>query len=305
MRHVWGNVTWHTDPELRPGGVVIAFSERTGGRSVAPYATLNMSDRVDDRPAAVAENRKLLMQALGLDDEAQKRLCSCIQVHGTAVARIDAQTAGRALPDTDALITATPNIPLLICVADCVPVILVARGPRRALAVVHSGWKGTLARISAVAVEALREAYGTDPADLTAYIGPYIGPDSFEVSPEVAAQFAEVFPDLPQTAACEGAGDGGSSGDSAAGSAQPTVRLDLGQAVSLTLRQSGVPADAIAILGDDTATNRAHYYSYRAQNGVTGRQAALACLLPEPEPEPEPKPEPESAAAVSGEDPHA
>jgi len=264
-------VTWRTDPELRPEGVVIAFSERTGGRSVPPYATLNMGDRVGDNPAAVAENRKLFMQALHLDDAAQGRLCSCIQVHGTTVARVDDPLpTDHVLPDTDALITATPNIPLLICVADCVPVILVARGSRRALAVVHSGWKGTLARISAAAVGALQDAYGVDPADLQAYIGPYIGPESFEVSTEVAARFAEEFPTLSQVT-----GKGGSD------SVEPVVKLDLGAAVSQTLQEVGVPATAITILGDDTATNPAHYYSYRAQDGVTGRQAALACLLPE------------------------
>ena len=270
IRSVWGTVTWHTDPELRPEGVVIAFSERTGGRSVPPYATLNMSDTVGDSPANVKENRKLLMQALGLDGDTQDHLRSCIQVHGTAVARIDEPLSDdRVLPDTDALITETPGIPLLICVADCVPVILVERGQHRALAVIHSGWKGTLARISEVAVTALQEAYGTDPADLQAYIGPYIGSESFEVSPEIAAQFVEAFPELPQTAR-----DGGGGG------AEPTVSFDLGTAVSLTLQQAGVPAAAITLLGADTATEHAHYFSYRAQNGVTGRQAALACLLP-------------------------
>jgi len=269
-RCVWGNITWHTDPELRPEGVVIAFSERTGGRSVPPYTTLNMSDRVGDDPAAVAENRKLLMMALHLDPEVQARLHSCVQVHGATVARVDEPLSGdQVLPDTDALITATPGIPLLICVADCVPVFLVARGARKALAAIHSGWKGMLARISAAAVEALHDAYGIDPADISAYIGPYIGPESFEVSPKVAAQFAEAFPELPQVAH-EGDADG-----------EPTVSFDLGTAVSLTLQEAGVPASAITILGDDTAAKTTLYYSYRAQNGVTGRQAALACLLPE------------------------
>lgn len=278
VRRVWGNVTWHTDPELRPEGIVIAFSERTGGRSVPPYATLNMSDMVGDKPAAVAENRRLLMLALGLDKATQSQLRSCVQVHGAAVARVDdfnddPSPASRVLADTDALITATPGIPLMICVADCVPVILVARRPRRALAVIHSGWKGTIARISEVAVVALREAYGVDPADLQAYIGPYIGPDSFEVSPEVAARFAEVFPDLPQATHEPKEDDTGAGG--------PTITLDLGAAVKQSLREAGLSADSIVIRGVDTATDRAHYFSYRAQNGVTGRQAALACLAPD------------------------
>ena len=261
-RFVRGNITWHSDPELIADGVLIAFSERTGGRSAPPFATLNISDRVGDDPVAVAENRRLLMGTLGLDPETQSRLHWCIQTHGTRVARIDEPLEDPVLPDTDALITATPGIPLLVCVADCVPVILVAHGPRRALAVVHSGWKGTLARIAAAAVTALREAYDIDPTDLSAYIGPYIGPESFEIAPEVAARFAAEFPDVAQT---PGEGD--------------TIRLDLGEAVTRTLIDSGLPQDQIAILGEDTVENRTLFFSYRASGGTTGRQAALACLL--------------------------
>ncbi|MCL2332703.1 MAG: peptidoglycan editing factor PgeF [Actinomycetia bacterium] len=269
-RFVQGTITWHSDLELIADGILIAFSERTGGRSLPPYATLNMSDRVGDDPATVKENRHILMSALGLDSATQEHLHWCIQTHGTRVARVDEPVFGGVLPDTDALITATSGIPLLVCVADCVPIILATRTPRRALAVVHSGWKGTLARISAEAVTALRDAYGVKPADVRAYIGPYIGPESFEIAPEVAARFAAEFPALEQTPS-------GNTDEAGA----PTLRLDLGAAVAQTLQDSGVPADQIAALGEDTAQDRAHYYSYRAQNGATGRQAALACLLPQ------------------------
>ena len=262
-RFASGDIAWHFDPELVPDGISLAFSERTGGRSAPPYDSLNMSDQVGDDPEAVAENRRLLMSALGLDPATQSRLHWCIQTHGTHVAHIDEPLGDPVLPDADALITATPGIPLLICVADCVPIIVVARGPRRALAVIHSGWKGTLARIAGAAVAALQETYQVDPADLSAYIGPYIGPASFEISPDVAARYASEFPDVAQTPA-EG----------------ETVRLDLGAALTRTLLDAGLSRESIAILGEDTAAAGAPWYSYRASGGVTGRQAALACLLP-------------------------
>jgi len=264
QRFVQGNLTWHSDRELLPEGILIAFSERTGGRSAAPYATLNLSDRVGDGPAAVAENRRLLMSALGLDEATQGRLHSCIQVHGADVVRVDEPLADPVVANADALVTATPNIPLLVCIADCVGIILVATGPRRAIAVVHSGWKGTLARIAAAAVDALHESYGAGPGDIVAYLGPYIGPESFEVDAQLAARFAAEFPGLEQTP-----GAGG------------IARLDLGAAVSQTLRDVGVAAERIVNLGVDTAQDPAHFYSYRAQDGTTGRQGALACLLPE------------------------
>lgn len=266
IRRAYKDIVWHTDPDLESEGVRIAFSERTGGRSAAPYSSLNMGDRVGDEPATVIANRRLLMTALGLDSATQDQLVSCFQVHGTTVARIDEPQGLRTVPDCDALMTATPGVPLLICIADCVPIIVVARRPQRAVAVIHSGWKGTLAQISAAVVAALQEAYGADPVELRAYIGPYIGPGSFEISADVAARFAEAFPGLKQQVASHDA---------------DRSTLDLGAAVSQTLLDAGLMSANITVLGDDTVTNTERYYSYRSEDGRTGRQAALACLLPD------------------------
>ena len=76
LRRTHGGIVWRTDSERASGGTIIAFSERTGGRSLPPYDSLNLSDRVGDDAATVAENRRLLMAALGLESEIQDRLVS-------------------------------------------------------------------------------------------------------------------------------------------------------------------------------------------------------------------------------------
>ena len=71
--------------------------------------------------------------------------------------------------------------------ADCFPILL-ADERAHAVAAVHAGWRGTAQRIVMRAVEAMRDSFGTVPADLHAAIGPGIGSCCYEVGPEVAAE---------------------------------------------------------------------------------------------------------------------
>lgn len=88
----------------------------------------------------------------------------------------------------DALLENTSGAVVAIKTADCLPILLIDER-LRAVAAVHAGWRGTAARIVQNAVAAMRDRFGTDPADLHAAIGPGIGACCFEVGPEVAAEF--------------------------------------------------------------------------------------------------------------------
>ncbi len=90
----------------------------------------------------------------------------------------------------DALLEDTPGSVVAVKTADCVPILLVDER-RRAVAAIHAGWRGTVARIAGAAVDAMRQRFGTQAADLHAAIGPGIGVCCYEVGPEVAAQFGE------------------------------------------------------------------------------------------------------------------
>jgi YfiH family protein len=163
--------------EGSPDGYVVGFTTRAGGVSEGPFESLNLSTRGGDDPARVAENRRRACEALGLD---ATRLASNRQRHSPAVLRAVAGAVGR---DGDALWTDEPGVPLLAMSADCIPIAIARTGGRRALAVVHAGWRGLAAGVVERAVAALGRG------KTAAVIGPAIGPCCYEVGPEVSERF--------------------------------------------------------------------------------------------------------------------
>ena len=254
------------DPALKTNtGIVVAFTERGGGMSQPPYASLDLAAHVGDDPARVDGNRTRLLDALGIG-RLRDRLTVPEQVHGTRAFAVDADAAGSGaiavpggaprIPATDALLTRQPGVPLMLCFADCVPVVLVAPGPGRAVAVVHAGWRGALGRLPGLVARRLARLAGCGTEDLTAYVGPHIGPCHYPVDAGLVSQFVNTFGSI----------------------AAARDRLDLGAVVSATLCEAGVPPSSQVVSGLCTAESTDRFYSYRAE-GVTGRHAALACIL--------------------------
>lgn len=258
-------VTIFDDPVLAREGVLIAFTTRAGGRSRSPYASLNLASHVGDEPVAVDDNRTMLLRALGIAS-LRDRLTTAEQVHGLTVRQVERAAIGlgayaRAdaappVPATDALLTVEPDVPLMLMFADCVPVVLVARQPRRAIAVVHAGWKGALGRLPAIAAARLATLAGCTTGDLLAYIGPHIGPCHYEVDSARVSRFTNEFGSI---ASAQG-------------------RLDLGAVVSESLSEVGVLPDKMVRCGVCTAERTDEFYSFRAE-GRTGRHGALAVIL--------------------------
>lgn len=252
-------VTLLTD-ETRPSGVTLAFTERTGGVSEAPYASLDLGGRCGDDPARVAENRRRALSALGAEG-LLANLVEPRQVHGDNVAFVrsaepEALAEARAAAEAgaDAVVCTAPDVPVFLCFADCVPVVLVAPG---AFAVVHSGWRGTIARVCAKAARALCAESGCEPSGLLAYVGPHIGAADYEVSEELAARFAEEF----------------------GPSVVPEPRhLDLTAAVTAALSDAGVGEKNVAVCDVSTASATERFFSYRAEGGTTGRHGAIAFM---------------------------
>ena len=258
-RQTADGVTLLTD-ESRPGGVTLAFTERTGGVSEAPYASLNLGARCGDEAARVAENRRRALAALGAEDRLG-RLGVPRQVHGDHAVSVrsadpDALAAARAEAESgaDAVVCTAPDVPVLMCFADCVPVVLVAPG---AFAVVHSGWRGTIARIAGKAARTLCAEAGCAPADLLAYVGPHVGASDYEVSEELAARFAAEF--------------------GPAAVPEPR-RLDLTASVMAALASAGGAERSVAVCDLSTASATDRVYSYRAEGGTCGRHGAIAFL---------------------------
>jgi YfiH family protein len=141
-------IAWDEDAD----GCRFLVSDRHGGVSEPPYASLNLGDRVGDRPEAVRENRRRLAQVVGV---AEDHLIFAEQVHGDRVVQVDGPWQGPP-PQCDALVTTRRDLALAVYVADCVPVLLAA--PREGvIGVAHAGRPGMAAGVALRLVEAMRD----------------------------------------------------------------------------------------------------------------------------------------------------
>jgi YfiH family protein len=223
------------------------FTTRAGGVSPPPWESLNLGRGVGDDPERVAENWRRLEAATGL------RFARVRQVHGTRVIHLQDPT----LPaeEADAVLSATPGLAACVSVADCVPILLADPGSG-AVAAVHAGWRGTIARVSRAAVRALALLGDAPPARLLAAVGPSIGPCCYQVSPDVASRFAQEIGPVVL------GGDGG-------------PHLDLWEANRRVLVEAGLAPDRVEVAGRCTACDIERFFSHRRDRGRTGRHAAF------------------------------
>jgi polyphenol oxidase len=244
-------------------GVTAVVSTRHGGVSAGPYDSLNLGGHVGDDPDAVAENRRRLAKALGVD-----RLTFADQRHTDRVAVVTPELAGRghgvgdaaeAFPATDAMITNLPGAALAILVADCAPVVLFDP-VRGAVGVAHSGRVGTLRGVVPKTVEAMTAAFGSAPDDLLIGIGPAIGAASYEIGATEASEVAAVFGPELLTPSRPG-----------------HDMFDLTAAIRRQLREAGVLPANVHDLATDTRTSTDDFFSDRAARPC-GRFAAIARL---------------------------
>ena len=167
-----------------------AFSSRKGGVSAPPFDTLNLGKAGADSRENILENYARFCAAAGVTREA---MVFTKQVHGVRVRVADAGHAGEGLygksPPCDALITDTPGLPITVFGADCAPILLYDPD-RRVAGAVHAGWRGTALGIVARAVAAMENAFGTDPSQLRAAIGPSICADCFVTDRDVPEALA-------------------------------------------------------------------------------------------------------------------
>ena len=232
-----------------------AFFTRLGGRSAPPFASLNVGASVGDDPRAVEANRHLCYAALGL---AERQVVTCYQVHSSRVVPVTPADGGRVIEATDGLCTDAEGLALFLRFADCVPILLYDP-EHHAVALVHAGWKGTLAAIAVQAVRTMHEQYGSRPEAILAGVGPAIGPCCYEIGPDLAESFALRFGAQVLSHATAGG-----------------LSLDLPAANECALVEAGVRH--IEHSGLCTACRVDEFFSHRQEGGRTGRLAALAVL---------------------------
>ena len=234
-------------------GVRIAFTNREGGVSVGPYASLNCGAYVEDDPHAVARNRQIVLDALGASEVP---LIVPNQVHGTNVVYVsqgnDEEAQREAAEGADALVVTASEVAALFLFADCLPLIVVA--PSGAFAVGHAGWRGAVAHIASKTAFELAARTGEDAAQFNAYIGPHIRSECFEAGAEVVERFVTEF----NASVVEG-----------------ERHVSLARAVACDLVAAGLLLERIADCGMCTKCNSDLYFSYRATQGRCGRHSAV------------------------------
>jgi YfiH family protein len=237
-------------------GLGHAVFTRLGGASLGPFATLNVGHTVGDSQAAVAENHARIYRHLGL---APGCVASAHQVHGNRIAVVASDGTGQIYPNADGLVTNVPGVALLLRFADCQPILLYDPA-HRALALVHAGWRGVVQAIARRAVETMQAAFGTQPADLLAGLGPAIGPCCYTVGDDVAAAMGYALPDWKKVMHATKEG----------------WRFDLPTANARQLAAAGVRH--IEEAGLCTSCRNDEFFSHRADHGRTGRFAVVAFL---------------------------
>ena len=162
------------------------FFTREGGVSTGIYASLQCGAGAADMAQNVAQNRALVLAALGLTS-----LVTCYQSH-SAVA-LTVSSSFDTPPSADALVTATPGLALGILTADCAPV-LFADPVAGVIGAAHAGWRGAVSGVLEATLEQMW-SLGATPANIQASIGPCIQQESYEVGPEFTEIFAQTHPE--------------------------------------------------------------------------------------------------------------
>jgi polyphenol oxidase len=229
--------------------------------SVAPSSrgkefTLSFSSSPDKNE--IRENRHRLAAALGIEDH-DLRFPS--QVHKTRIVHVTRQTPKDDLMETDALITNQKGICISVMSADCVPILLFDK-QNKVVAAVHSGWRGTVAKILALTLNEMKTVYNTKGEHVIAAIGPSVSQDSYEVGTEVVEAVVDAF---------------GTGNELMISQPNQKAKLDLWKANKVQLLDFGVDPTRIEISNLCTVKNNTNFFS--ARKGDAGRFAAGIMLV--------------------------
>jgi YfiH family protein len=243
-------------------GLVAGFSTRNGGVSRPPYHSLNLGLNTEDHPASVEGNRSTFARSFGLQPH---QLLTVKQVHGKDLLIIDEANLDLThflSLEVDAIITNQPGIMIGVLVADCFPVLL-WDAAKNVIAAVHVGWRGAADSILQKTIGALRDHFDCDISGVKAAIGPGIGAHKYEVDRPVRDAFRN------------GSGFWNEiSHEVSLGHWQ----LDIALSCRLQLEQAGVAVSNIEQAAECTCCHPELLFSYRRDQGKTGRQLGFIKL---------------------------
>jgi len=213
-----------------------------------------------------AENTKKMAISMGITTY---NMVMLNQTHTNGVRVVTALDGGEMVnrPLTqegfDGMITNEKGLMLCTVEADCVPVYILDPG-KKAIGMVHSGWRGTAGMIAANAVNSMVNEYGSNPEDIIVVIGPCICRDCYEVGEELIEDFQNNYTenDIKQIFSPNTNGK---------------YNLDLAEAIKISLIKYGVMPEKISNEGVCTFEND-NLCSWRRDNPVM-RSMMTAIML--------------------------
>jgi YfiH family protein len=174
------------------------------------------------------------------------------QLHGTEINRISSKEANEAIAG-DGLITNISGLSLMIKHADC-QAALFYDPIKKAIANVHSGWRGSVQNIYQKTVEKMKQEYGSKPEDILVGISPSLGPE--------AAQFINYKTEIPK---------------SLWKFQIKPLYFDFWAISEMQLTSAGILPDHIEIARQCTFSNEQDFFSHR-RNPATGRHGCFIAL---------------------------
>jgi len=246
---------------------VNVFTTRSGGVSRPPFDSLNVSYNVDDKDICIIENRKIILDILGID---YRCVVSAQQVHKDKITVVRQEDKGKGafiysngIAESDALITNVPNIPLLMCYADCVP-IFILDPIKKVIALIHSGRRGTELELTLKTLFKMKEIFEINPHSCLVAIFPSIGPCCYKLKNQ------EEINNCPRKNKFNSKVIYKQNKDE--------WYFDLKKANYLQLIKGGVKEKNIFVNEICTADHPEFFFSYRRDMGNTGRMAAIFML---------------------------
>lgn len=244
---------------------VPSFEETRLVNHVFTTRDINLGFNTIDNDEKIKNNFKAVCKVLesSLEDSVLSN-----QTHKTDIRIVTSEDKGKGLikprdyDDVDGLVTNQSGITLFTFYADCVPMFFLDK-KKKVVGVAHGGWKGTVGRIAGNMIDTMTREYGSNPKDILVAIGPSISDCCFEVNKDVYDKFKAVFKNIEEIAKpiCDS-----------------KWNIDLKKANRIILEEKDIPLENITISKICTSCSNDVFFSYRKEDGKTGRMSAAIVL---------------------------
>ncbi len=181
------------------------------------------------------------------------------QIHSNKVVRVPTEYDFTAPIECDAVITNEAHVPLMVMTADCTPILLYEKNTH-AVAAIHAGRAGAFQNIINNSITMMAEHFKSQSENIIAVLGPSICQDCYEVNEKIYEEAQAL------------------GYSNAVLHKDDSFFLHVNQILLQQLQECGVTKSHIEVIPHCTSCEHHTFFSYRADGGVTGRQAGIIML---------------------------